>query len=88
MRAEALVDLSADICPRQSAAGAEAAIVAKGAAALGNGPVDVRAGEARVEADFLNPRAKQLAEAIAEAIVSQASVSPGGKIGARRKWFG
>ena len=47
------------ICPRMpargsAAAGAEAAVVAEGAAAGGDGAIDIGAGEAGVDADFLH----------------------------------
>ena len=57
---DALVDLAANAGPRQPAAGAEAAVVAERAAAGGHGAVDIRAGEAGVDADFLHPPPKPL----------------------------
>jgi hypothetical protein len=57
-----LIDLAADAGPRQTAAGAEASIVAERAAPRGYGAIDIWAGEAGIDADFLNPSAKTLSE--------------------------
>ena len=59
---EALVDLAADAGAGQSAAGAEAAVVAEGAATGGDAAVDVGAGEAGVDADLLDADAEPLAQ--------------------------
>ena len=74
--ADALVDLLADRLARQSAAGAEAAVVAESAAAGGDGAVDVGAGEMRVDAHFLDPAAKRAAQKAVVAGVAQAGGQP------------
>ena len=69
--ADALVDLLANGLPRQPPAGAEAAVVAKRAAAGGHGAVDVGAGEACVDADLLHPAAKAATQKAVVAAVAQ-----------------
>jgi len=79
--ADAIVELAADPEARQAAAGAEAAVVAKGAATDGDGSIDVGTGEAGIEADFLDAAAELLPEEVVEAVVAQTGRPPGGKGG-------
>ena len=54
----ALVDLAVNICPREAATGAEAAIVAKYTATSCYGAIDVRTSESGIDAHFLHPKAE------------------------------
>jgi hypothetical protein len=56
----ALIDLPSNASPWQPSAGAEAAIIAKSAAAGGHCAVDIGAGKAGVDADLLDAAAKTL----------------------------
>ena len=73
--ANAFVDLVADRLAGQPAAGAEAAIVAKRAAAGRHGAVDVGASELGVDADLLDPVAEFVTQKMVVAVVAQ----PGGE---------
>jgi hypothetical protein len=55
-----LVDLAKNVGPRQAAAGAEAAVVAKRAATDSNRAIDIGAGKSCVDADLLYAATKSL----------------------------
>src|SRR5262249_30382822 len=74
--ADALLDLVTNALPRQSPAGAEAAVVAEGASAHGHRAIDVRAGEAGVDADLLHPGPELMAQEMVVAVVAEPSALP------------
>ena len=73
----------APIAAPRSAAGAEAAIVAKHAAAHRDGAVDIGAGEPGVDADFLNTPAEFAPQEKAVGVVSQSGRTPHGLLVSR-----
>lgn len=73
---EALVDLPADPGSRQSAAGAEAAIVTESATTDGNGAIDIRAREASIDTDLLHTPAVALPEVEVAGVVGQLLLAP------------
>ena len=85
---KALVDLAANAGPRQTAAGAEAAIVAKRAAAGGNAAVDVGASKAGIDADLLHADAEPLAKLEIRGEIGQFGDAPGWQQVIHRKRFG
>lgn len=74
---DALVDLAQDAGAGESATGTEAAVVAEGAAPLGDGAVDVGASEAGIETYLLDAVLKTLGQGMIVGIITQARVTPG-----------
>lgn len=70
------IDLLGDFLARQSATGAEAAIVAKRASPQRDSPVDVGTRETGIDADSLNAMAVQLFQVVSIGKIPQASGSP------------
>ena len=85
---DALIDLAKNTCPRQPAARAETAIVAKRAAAGRNRAVHIGTSKSGIDADLLHASAKTLPEEEIARVVRQPGISPGQPSFARRKSFG
>ena len=85
---DALIDLAKNARPRQPAAGAETAVVAKRAATRRDRAVHIGAGKTGVDADLLHPPAKPLPQEEITRVVRQPGISPGQPSFARRKSFG
>jgi len=73
---DAVIHLVKDVLPRQSAARAEAAIVAKSAATKGHCPVNVGASESGIDTHSLDTKAKYLFQVKAVPEVPQARRFP------------
>jgi hypothetical protein len=86
--ADAVVELAGDVQSRDASAGAEAPVVAEGAAPGGDRTIDIGARKSRVDADLLHPAAKPLAEDEAQAVVAESSRPPGRYLSGRNlsKW--
>jgi hypothetical protein len=100
---DALVDLPDYICPRQTAARAEAAIVTKRASAFGHGAIYIRTREPRIETYLLNAPSETPPQKETARIIWQPGILPCQRVAAgafsskwvhntwralRRKWFG
>ncbi len=85
---DALIDLAANAGAWQSAAGAEAAVIAKRAAPRRYRAVHIGAGKAGIDADLLYPPAKTLPEEEVAGEVRQSGSLPCQPGIICRKWFG
>jgi len=77
--ADSFVDLVRNGHAREAAAGAEAAVVAKDAATDGDGAINVGAGEAGVDADFVDQVAEPLPKVKVVTVVGESGRLPGGR---------
>lgn len=74
--ADSFVNLIPDVLTRESATGAEAAVVAENATANGYGSVDIGAGETGVDADPLHTKSEGLPQIEVISVIFEPSGAP------------